>query len=197
MMPKRKVVLTPEEYRRKWGIPDWRDAGAYPNAENMGDRAWRWEFLRRREDYREDWKRKGDPSKYGLAVMVDPRSKDGFIRFEDHLGLFSHGQTVNTFWAMGLNPWVSEAEHIQNLKNLLRNMRAIMKWKQPRHDRDNLTIYLRIVDARAESTKMATFKAIGEALRPDLSYSDAAAWAKQNHNQAIDAMKKLTTLEIN
>ena len=35
------------------GIPDWRDADAYPIELTMP--AWRWEFLRRRADYREAW----------------------------------------------------------------------------------------------------------------------------------------------
>lgn len=39
----------------KWGIPDWRDASAYPDPENTSDLQWKWEFLRRREDYRKDW----------------------------------------------------------------------------------------------------------------------------------------------
>jgi len=43
----------PAEYRRRWGIPDWRDATAYPR--RLPDPIWRWEFLRRREDYRKDY----------------------------------------------------------------------------------------------------------------------------------------------
>jgi hypothetical protein len=38
----------------KWGIPDWRDAAAYPDS--LNDQQWRWQFLRRRKDYRKDWK---------------------------------------------------------------------------------------------------------------------------------------------
>lgn len=44
----------PAEYRRKWGVPDWHDASCYPA--NLSDGLWRWEFLRRREDYREDYR---------------------------------------------------------------------------------------------------------------------------------------------
>lgn len=42
---------------KEWGLPDWRDASSYRNS--FGDPSewsfarWRWEFLRRREDYRE------------------------------------------------------------------------------------------------------------------------------------------------
>lgn len=41
---------------KEWGLPDWRDSSSYRN--NFGDPSewsvarWRWEFLRRREDYR-------------------------------------------------------------------------------------------------------------------------------------------------
>ncbi|MBI3987932.1 MAG: hypothetical protein HY343_13490 [Lentisphaerae bacterium] len=40
-------------YRRKWGIPDWRDVSAYPT--KLSDIFWRWEFLRRLPEYRKDW----------------------------------------------------------------------------------------------------------------------------------------------
>jgi hypothetical protein len=209
----------------------------------MGDRAWRWEFLRRRKNYRDDWerayekalvgrediggvnfpqvvarpgkKRKSESSlvdinfivsmpeariKFGIASMVDPRRTDGFIRFEDGLGFFLRGQTVTAFWAMGLNPWASDSHHIQNLKNLLGNMREELNWKQlSKGHRQNWATYLRILDARADgSTKAASYAEIGEVLRPDeLIYNDAAAFAKQSHERAKELMKKLTTpLEI-
>ncbi len=38
-----------------WGIPDWRDSSAYPNAEDLSIDEWRWEFLHRRDDYRKDY----------------------------------------------------------------------------------------------------------------------------------------------
>lgn len=50
---RKKTNLTPKEYRKKWGIPDWRNAQSYPR--KLSDQLWRWEFLRRREDYRDDW----------------------------------------------------------------------------------------------------------------------------------------------
>ena len=39
----------------QWGIPDWMDPSAYPHPEKANEELWKWEFLRRREDYREDW----------------------------------------------------------------------------------------------------------------------------------------------
>lgn len=39
----------------RWGVPDWRDANAYPAVESKTLRQWYWEFVRRRHDYREEW----------------------------------------------------------------------------------------------------------------------------------------------
>ena len=38
-----------------WGLPDWTNPKAYPA--DLTYRVWRWEFLRRRNDYREAWDR--------------------------------------------------------------------------------------------------------------------------------------------
>ena len=45
----------PSGTKSDWNVPDWRDETGYPKAENTGLGQWKWEFLRRREDYREDW----------------------------------------------------------------------------------------------------------------------------------------------
>lgn len=37
------------------GVPDWEDPTAYPETDDLDSQLWRWQFLRRREDYREDW----------------------------------------------------------------------------------------------------------------------------------------------
>ena len=42
-------------YRKKWNVPDWKNAGAYPKLRELNMVLWRWEFLRRRADYRNDW----------------------------------------------------------------------------------------------------------------------------------------------
>jgi hypothetical protein len=40
----------------RWGVPDWRDAAAYPcEPDELSPRNWWWEFTRRRPDYRELW----------------------------------------------------------------------------------------------------------------------------------------------
>jgi hypothetical protein len=44
-------------YPQDWGLPDWRDGGAYPNHESAEPLKWCWEFLRRNPEYREFWER--------------------------------------------------------------------------------------------------------------------------------------------
>jgi hypothetical protein len=38
-----------------WGVPDWRDKDAYPKPDDLRLDEWRWEFERRRPEYREAW----------------------------------------------------------------------------------------------------------------------------------------------
>lgn len=39
----------------KWNIPDWRTPEAYKHLENASEDRWRWEFVRRNDDYRILW----------------------------------------------------------------------------------------------------------------------------------------------
>jgi hypothetical protein len=72
-----------------WGIPDWRDASAYVDSKDWNLDNWRWEFLRRREDYRADFVaaaetletistrfRHDGASVYDLEEFYDPRIRD-------------------------------------------------------------------------------------------------------------------------
>jgi len=38
----------------EWGVPNWRDESDYPS-EKTSLNTWRWEFTRRRPDYRDEW----------------------------------------------------------------------------------------------------------------------------------------------
>ena len=51
----------------EWGIPDWRDPAAYGAADSWTDHRWRWEFTRRRADYRADFDQYAAAS-YALAL---------------------------------------------------------------------------------------------------------------------------------
>lgn len=58
--------------KHEWGIPDWRDESAYPGPDDLSMDEWRWQFLRRREDYRQDWLKHADSTyRYYLARSRD------------------------------------------------------------------------------------------------------------------------------
>jgi hypothetical protein len=47
----------------KWGIPNWREDEEYRDCRTLTSEQWRWEFLRRSAEYRDDWLREaGSPS---------------------------------------------------------------------------------------------------------------------------------------
>lgn len=74
----------------EWGLPDWRDETAYAVPGNAHIFYWKWQFTRRREDYRaawgEAWENKHpelklrdpdtaahpDGRKYGMFYLVNP-----------------------------------------------------------------------------------------------------------------------------
>ena len=54
-------------------LPNWMDEKTYPTPEGINDTFWRWEFLRRRPDYREDWDRYYPQTyTYDVACANDP-----------------------------------------------------------------------------------------------------------------------------
>jgi hypothetical protein len=57
----------------EWNVPDWRDASAYPKPDALDETLWRWEFLRRREEYRRDWEScYRETYEHNLARSKDP-----------------------------------------------------------------------------------------------------------------------------
>lgn len=76
----------------RWGLPDWARPEEYPSPEETTDPEWRWQFLRRRHDYRALWDgtphnkdtehlgfrgnyRLGDLERFGLHRLIDPRHR--------------------------------------------------------------------------------------------------------------------------
>ena len=74
-----------------WGVPDWRDETRYLASDVLTDSEWRWQFLRRRPSYREEWLagfqagrvwhdvvQSTNPDRcerdYGLSMLLDPRA---------------------------------------------------------------------------------------------------------------------------
>ncbi len=54
--------------------PNWVDGETYPQPESLNDTFWRWEFLRRRADYRQDWEKYYQSTyEYDVACANDPK----------------------------------------------------------------------------------------------------------------------------
>lgn len=54
--------------------PNWMEGGTYPQPESLNDTFWRWEFLRRRADYRQDWEKYYQATyEYDVACANDPK----------------------------------------------------------------------------------------------------------------------------
>ncbi|MGD9919450.1 MAG: DUF2285 domain-containing protein [Paenirhodobacter sp.] len=54
---------------KEWGLPDWRDAGAYGDTAAWSLERWFWEFLRRRDDLRTEFDEKKD-QKYQDSLLL-------------------------------------------------------------------------------------------------------------------------------
>jgi len=64
-MPRKPKTVT-----NQWNVPDWKDKNSYPDplpeSDNSDWLQWRWEFLRRDKEYRQDWLR---------IRVIDPEGK--------------------------------------------------------------------------------------------------------------------------
>jgi hypothetical protein len=47
--------MSSPDSREKWGLPNWLDLKSYGDLKSWSDDRWRWEFTRRRQDYRNDF----------------------------------------------------------------------------------------------------------------------------------------------
>lgn len=59
----------------EWNVPEWTDASQYlvPKEDDSDLLKWRWEFLRRDREYRQDWLRiRAKDTKEELALLHDP-----------------------------------------------------------------------------------------------------------------------------
>ncbi|MEO7862437.1 MAG: hypothetical protein ABIU05_18795 [Nitrospirales bacterium] len=70
--PKTKAPLPS---RSIWNVPDWQDAAAYPNPQDLTLTGWRWQFLRRRKDYREDFATHAGPTFEYECIQARAASK--------------------------------------------------------------------------------------------------------------------------
>lgn len=66
-----------------WGVPDWHNDSYYPN--DLTTDQWRWEFLRRNKDYREDWLLHFFSSyQYNLKAYKNVPIDEGIESWEQH-----------------------------------------------------------------------------------------------------------------
>jgi hypothetical protein len=78
------VAKAATEYSTAWGTPDPRDPDAYPKVPGTPMPQWAWEFLRRRQNYRERWGKVVRPFLSGEGGFdlsaVAHNSRDALIR---------------------------------------------------------------------------------------------------------------------
>jgi hypothetical protein len=99
--------------RPNWGVPDWRDAAAYQVARSP--RQWRWEFLRRRQDYREDWLKHYEPGvREALAIYGDRPLPEGVTSWEDHFSGFA--RFPDSAWKYGIAPLIDPSRTCSELE---------------------------------------------------------------------------------
>lgn len=65
--------MTSQSLCERWGTPEWEDAEKYQYVLMLSPELRRWEFLRRRAEYRVAWGRLGPKGHaFGLARLIDP-----------------------------------------------------------------------------------------------------------------------------
>lgn len=67
-----------DQENNPWGLPDWREAGQYPNIKTTKIAQWKWEFIRRSPEYQAHWmeysenKKEWDiPDKHGITKEMN------------------------------------------------------------------------------------------------------------------------------
>lgn len=61
-----------------WGFPDWQKEDQYPDPKTTLIYQWRWEFLRRNQQYQKDWKRFArQTSQQRLTPKIDKEGREG------------------------------------------------------------------------------------------------------------------------
>jgi len=69
----------------EWGVPDWCDEDAYPKPDDLPDRLWRWEFIRRMTDYRVAWDRASKVEHKILSRQVEKGLRKSDVLSPDDL----------------------------------------------------------------------------------------------------------------
>lgn len=69
------------DFKNELGVPRWTEPEMYLEAEEKSDPQWRWEFLRRRPDYREAWKINYDDCQHRFDKMHEQGLLDSRERY--------------------------------------------------------------------------------------------------------------------
>lgn len=166
-------IATTRDYMNDLGVPDWRNARAYPDEDalmrewqNAGAfpsdstllKMWRWEFLRRRDDYREAWRAQYERSqryfdecaKGGEHLCPAGSRQAGYAIGAAHLSGMAAKFQLNIVQA----PW--DIYHIQQMPPLFASSFG-QGYKADTENRDDWGRYA--VDARltSESQMMIIF----------------------------------------
>ena len=111
--------------QNEWGVPDWCDATSYPQPDDLPDRLWRWEFIRRMRDYRNAWDR---ASKFEYEIECCMAAKAG----QDKARIL---QPDDLYFVVNLAVWDNPAQYQEIIKykiNPFYNPRVVV----PRFFRD-------------------------------------------------------------
>jgi hypothetical protein len=199
------------------GIPDWRQPSGYPNPGNLWISDWRWEFLRRKPRYRQDYDRPElsyvDESKaryfervYFLASPIDPQlSAADYVRScetelfrPDHFDVFIGSRSFSSKYAHG-----SEVDRIMHHRSNndiffrvdpLKPLEAQFKVFVEIARKSQRSLLGRILTPRARPTKWPLYLRVLDARDCDAAYSEIArvCLKHEDPSAAIGAARDLT-----
>lgn len=109
MAPKNSAQAHPfNPSNSQWNVPDWQDAAAYPKPNDLSLPEWRWQFLRRRKDYRDEFDIHAAPtyayecvrttaSRKGRKLLVVPQGHPAFRASLEYLSVQDEDAAQDTF----------------------------------------------------------------------------------------------------
>ena len=152
-----------------WGVPNWRDQSAYLSPKKPLEH-WRWQFTRRRPDYREEWRRggfEGLRNKFGYTDSHDPRKEQPLYYAGPLLQILEvkddQDQAFETVALTGPSGRISNhlvkvpfdldrplSAQVESAAKALRSLQEQLHGKQlqRRLHREKWPLYLRVIDAR-------------------------------------------------
>lgn len=199
-----------------WGVPNWRDASAYPKPDDLTPTLWKWEFLRRDEGYRKDWQVyqfKGashdapkiyealpkDREKYRLTSLPNPAdpSPRNIYFWPTDVRVFFGGEDLceinlpETHVVVVFDLDSSIPEQVTRAKVALLGLQRQRQGFAKRHrgpSKSKWPTLLRILDAKAAG---ATYEEIGRKVLNLKDYSTASSNAQEYYKVALEMWKRI------